>query len=141
MNVASVFGGETAEIKDLGEQAGLVADALRDVGKAQRLRHFTGAGMLVARRCGDDQNARRFVPIFVARLRRVDRGARMDPVDGEIIVGIGVTGTGFLRQRTLARIAVAVPGGARDLVELRAQPVERRIAERRQETFAEGRFV
>ena len=73
-------------------------------------------------------------------LGRVDRFTRRDPIDGEVVIGIGELRSGLSRLRGLPAFGVGVPGGGDDLVELGGQGLEGRVLEPFQVALAELRL-
>ena len=56
---------------------------------------------------------------MVIHLGAIDGSFGGNPLFRKIIIGIGVTGTGFDRAWRLAAIIVSIPGGISDLAEFR----------------------
>src|SRR5689334_9941811 len=81
---------------------------------APAFRHFTGTSVLAARRAVDDEDARSFVRIVMARLSRADRVASGEPVDGDVVVGIGMARSRLAGEGSLTGVAVGVPGCGHD---------------------------
>src|SRR5688572_25860202 len=65
----------------------------------------------------------------------------MDPVDGEVVIGIGIARSGLAGARRIAATDIAVPGGVGDPIELRRHRLERRIDILRPEAALELRLV
>jgi hypothetical protein len=70
-------------------------------------------------------------------LRPPDRLLRVQPIDREIVVGVGEPGSGLAGARRLAGILVGLPGHPRDLVKLGRKRRESRVAILRQKAGAE----
>ncbi len=71
----------------------------------------------------------------------VDGGAGLDPVNSEVVVGVGKSGAGLARQRRLAAGVVGFPGDPREALDGVPLWGEGRIHETRAEAGAEGRLV
>ena len=116
-------------------------DLARNLRQPEALRHLAGAGVLRARGAVDQQNTVGAGGILVLLLGGCYGLARGDPVDRQLIIGIGVFRPRLSRVRALARILVGVPGGVGDLVELDAENVESGIGELGSKTPLELGFV
>jgi hypothetical protein len=81
----------------------------------------------VARGAADHENARRPRRIFLFALRLLNPVARLQPFDGQLEIGIGKAGSRFPGARALAVVVVRLPGDIDDMIEVRGDPVERRI--------------
>jgi hypothetical protein len=93
------------------------------------LGHFTRAGVLATRRAVDDEDAWLRLRIVMASLSLHNSASCSQPVHRDVVVWIGKTGSGFARHRGLSRMAVGIPRGGHDCVELALQWLERRIDE------------
>ena len=71
--------------------------------------------MLAARRAVDQRDARQQRLVIVPRLGLFDSLLRGNPVDREIIVGIGVSRSCLAGVRAFARILISVPSGVSDM--------------------------
>src|SRR6185369_9003178 len=137
MDLAAVLGGEVAEVEEvdfdlLGDEG--VLDIARE---AERLRHLARAGAVVARRAADDERARRRRRVALRCLGALDPLARREPLDREVVVGVGVAGTGLARLRRLALVPIVVPGDLLDAAERIALAIEVGIEEELPEALAE----
>jgi hypothetical protein len=141
MDVPAVLGGEPAQLQVLRLHAGDGGDDLAgDLRQPERLGHLARAGVLAARRAADQQDPVGAGRVVVPGLRGLDRGAGGDPVLGQVVVGIGVSGPRLARTRALAPVGVGVPGGGGDPGELGAERVERGIGELAEEAGEELLF-
>src|SRR4030095_132524 len=93
------------------------------------LRHFAGTGVLAARRSVDDEDARLLLAVIVTVLRLLDRLPRPQPIDGDIVVGVGKSRACLARDGCLATVAVGIPGRSNDRIDLLFEWLERRIDE------------
>ena len=93
MDLAAVLRREQAEVEKIDVELRGGELVLDEAGEAEGLRDLARAGAVVARRAADDERARPRDRIGPRRLRAVDAGARLDPVDREVVVGVGVTMT------------------------------------------------
>jgi hypothetical protein len=95
--------------------------------------------MFATRRAVDDQHTRRLPGVVVAALRLQDSVACGEPVNGDLVIGIGKSRTRFARMRRLARMAVGVPGGSNNGFDLAIERLEGRIGKPR--TVAPGKLL
>jgi hypothetical protein len=77
----------------------------------------------------------------MTRLGGRDRGAGVEPLDGEIVVGIGKARTRLAGDRRLAAVGVGLPGDRRQPIDRRALGLEGGIGEALGEAAPEGRLV
>src|SRR6185295_7862198 len=71
------------------------------------------------------------------RLRALDALARREPLDRELVVGVGIAGPGLACLRRLAAFFVVVPGDLLDAAERGALGVEVRVEEELAKALAE----
>jgi hypothetical protein len=92
MDVTAVLGGEAAQFEhfDCGISS-TGENLMRDLHEAIAFGHLAGAGMLAARRCRDEEKTGWARLVLVPLLRQVDRFLRGNPIDREIVFGIGET--------------------------------------------------
>src|SRR5262249_32606404 len=109
---------------------------LGDLHEAPALRRLARAGVLAARRAVDDEDARGRGGGVMGLLGGPDRGPRGEPIDRQIVVGIGELGAGLAGARRLAAGVVGLPRDVLDRVELRAQRLECKIDKLAQEARA-----
>src|SRR5207237_10349855 len=103
------FGGEEAQIEEIGLDLPGLERLLGDPREAIRLRHLARARAVVARGAADDKHARGCSRITLALLRGLQAVARLEPLDGKIEVGIGEARPCLGGARRLAVLDVAVP--------------------------------
>ena len=82
---------------------------VRDLDQAPRLRHFAGTRVLGARRAIDDEDARRSRGVIMTTAGVVDGVARGQPIDRDLIVGIGEAGAGLAGDRRLSAVVIGIP--------------------------------
>ena len=76
-DLAAVLGREQAQIEEVALEAFAAFDDLTgEPGQPERLRHLAGAGLVVPRGAGDEQDAPRRGGILLPPLRALDRGPR-----------------------------------------------------------------
>ena len=131
VDVAAIFGGEPRQIEQFRLYIRLPKNLIGNINKPIALRHLARAGMLGARGAIDEKDAQRPGRILLPLLGFRNRPARRDPVGGEIVVGIGISGPGLLRMRRLAGMRVGVPGRLGDLFQLGRQRIESLVLELR----------
>lgn len=85
--------------------------------------------MFAARGSRDEKDARGALGILVLCLRGFNRGTCGQPVDGDVVVGIGKPGPRSASARAFAMMAVGVPSGCGDGVKRRGERLERRVLE------------
>src|SRR5579883_1711634 len=139
---AAIFRGEPRQIEDFGFRAGIGRnDCGGDLDQAPAFRHFSRAGMLAARRAVDEKNASRPARVFVLRLRGENGAARVEPIDGQIVIGVGESRTRLEGVRTFPALLVRAPGRVGDAVQIASQAVESRIDELRSKARLEFAFA
>ncbi|MGY4228576.1 hypothetical protein ACVMIH_005937 [Bradyrhizobium sp. USDA 4503] len=127
VNLPAELGRQPRQIEHIDRQAHLAEGGLGDLDHAPAFGHLAGTRVLAARGAVDQQDMRRFVWIVVPALRFIDGIARGQPIDREIIVGIGKTGAGLAGNRRLARMTIGVPGAGDDRRKLRLHGLKDRI--------------
>src|SRR5690349_3996680 len=95
---------------------------------APALRHLAGTSVLAAWRAVDDEDARSFAWIVMARLSRADRVASREPIDGDVVVGISMARSRLAGEWRFAGVAVGVPGRGYDRIELFLQGLKDGVA-------------
>jgi diketogulonate reductase-like aldo/keto reductase len=138
MDVTTVLGGETAQFEhfDLGvSRTG--KNLMRDLHEAVALGHLAGTGVLAAGRSRDEEKAGRARLILMPLLREVDGVLRGDPIDREIVIGVGETWTRLAGLGAFSVVAVGIPGGIGDPLKLASQRLEGRILKLLEKPFAE----
>jgi hypothetical protein len=103
MDFLAEFRSQPRQVEDIHRKPLFGKHRLGQLYQSPALRHFARAGVFAARRAFDQEDARRLIDIVVASLRGKDGGTRIQPVDGNVIVGIGITRpalrvTGALRE-------------------------------------------
>src|SRR5262249_11906018 len=137
MDAASVLRCESAEVEQLGRDAGRGSEYLAgDFDQAIGLRHFTRTGVLTAGGTVDQQNNWSGA-VGVAALRVRYGCASRQPIDRKIIVGVGKFVACLACPRSLATVLVGVPRDRGDLLELAGKRIECRVLELSQKAFAE----
>ena len=102
MDVTAVFRGQPREIKKLDPRSSANEDFSGDLGQSKAFRHFAGARMFRARGAVDQQDLRRPGTVLIVLLRGVDGLMRREPINGEIIVGIGESRSGLAGVRAFS---------------------------------------
>ena len=103
--IAPKFGRQPAEVEHLNLELRLVREDLaRQHRQPPRLRRFAGAGVLAAAGGVDQEDARGRGRVVLLAFGVLDLLAGGDPVDRELIVGIGEARSGRTRVRRLARL-------------------------------------
>src|SRR5689334_6633593 len=102
MNLLAELRLGAGQIENVDRKAALAKHRLGQRHQAPGLRHLAGTGVLAASRAVDDEDAWLPRGVVMPPLRRLDRLARPEPVDGDIVAGIGEAGPGLARQRRLA---------------------------------------
>src|SRR4051794_12614038 len=104
MDFLAELGGQPRQVEDVDRKTLLGENRFGQFYQPPGFRHLAWAGVLAARRTVDQQDAWRFAGIIVTALRGEDGVARGQPVDRDVIVGIGK-----------ARPALRVTGAFREL--------------------------
>ena len=78
----------------------------------------------------DQEDARRRRRVLLPALGLLDAAAGFDPFDREVVVRIGITGSGLPRAWRFAALAVAVPGHLDDTGDVGRERIEGRIVNR-----------
>src|SRR3954463_12457737 len=116
MDLAPELGGEPVELQPLDLEAALALDHfLGDIHQPEALGYLAGAGLVAARRTVDQQDARLRRGRLLPPLGLPDGIARGDPLERQLVLGIGVARTGRFGARRLAAFVIAVPGCIDDL--------------------------
>ncbi|MNE48419.1 hypothetical protein D3C80_1428800 [compost metagenome] len=127
MDFAPVFRRQPRQIQHLRLDSRRLQRLFGDHGQTPALGHLAGTGVFGSRRAVDQQGAQRPLGVIVPNLRRLDRRPRRDPVDRQVVVGVGVSRPGLARHRALAALDVAVPGHGGDLIQRRPHRVKGRV--------------
>jgi len=93
------------EIKNVDAKSEFAEHWLRQLYQTPSLRHFARASMFATGRSVDDKDAWSQLRIVMASLRLFDSLTRVQPVDRDVVVGIGEPWT-----------ALRVPGDLRELL-------------------------
>jgi hypothetical protein len=108
-----------AQVEDVDVETGAGLDGLVcDLDQPPGLRHFAGTSVLGARRAIDEEDARRSRPIIVKTFGGVDGIAGGQPVDRDVVVGVGEAGTGLAGGRRLATVVIGIPRSIGDGLQL-----------------------
>ena len=139
MNGLAELRRRAAQVENVDFESGARLEGLsRDLDQAPRLRHFAGTRVLGAGRAIDDEDARGACRIIMTTSGVVDGIARGQPVDRNLIVGIGETGAGLAGDRRLSTVVIGVPRRIGDGLQLALQRREDRIHEGGLETLLES---
>src|SRR5688572_22362384 len=129
VNDPSVFRGEAAEVEQVELDPGGLDDLARDLDKAKGLGHLARAGLVGTRRAADAEDAQRCGGIAMALLRQRDRVAGGNPVQRQVVVGVGMARASLARVRRLAVAVIRIPGKVDQAPDLRRHGIERGIVE------------
>jgi len=89
-DLAAVLRGEHAQIEEIALEAARLFDFLAcHRGKAEGLRHFARAGLVVARGAADDEDAGTTLAVALLFLRQPDLPARLQPFHGQVEIRVG----------------------------------------------------
>jgi hypothetical protein len=130
INLSPVFRGEAVEFEHLDRDVAFRFERRpRDLDEAPGLRHFAGACVLASGGAANEQKAARTVRGVAPHPRFINRIAGGDPVEGKIVVGIGVPFAGLSGARALAAVPIGVPGRVGEFPALGAEFLEGGIDE------------
>src|ERR1035441_5422616 len=120
MDVALVVRREQAQVEKIDLALFGHQHLVDEPGKTKGLRDFAGAGAVVAWRAANDECAGLCLRVGPDFLRALHALAGLDPIDRQVVVGVGVAGTGLPCQGRFTAIAVRLPSN-------RFQPADRHV--------------
>jgi hypothetical protein len=89
MNLSAIFRSDSTEVEDVDDGTGSGKHFFGDLDHPKTFRKLARTGMFASRRSVDEEDARWRGLVLEARLRSVDFVFRREPIDGEIVIGIG----------------------------------------------------
>jgi len=123
-NLPAVFRGEKAQVEKVTLKSGALDFFARLRRQAKRLRHLTGAGLIVTGCGAYEQDSACAIGIFLLALGLLNALARLEPLERQFEFRIRKAGSGFSCAGTLVVLVVGFPRDINDIRELRLDSLE-----------------